>query len=197
MNRRQWLKATLASSAVISLGGVTWLTGKDNDDKLTVSAAITLLESLKPLKLTATGIWGVPQILNHCAQSVDYSLSGFPSHKSAVFKFTLGNAAFAAFAHAGKMSHSLSEPIPGAPSLTPVPLASESVTPEPLALKAATEAERISAELAIDGLITALKRFSAHDGPLAPHFAYGPLTKAEYELAHVMHLNNHLSEIIN
>jgi hypothetical protein len=188
MNRRQWLKATLASSAVISLGGVTWLTGKDNDDKLTVSAAIMQLESLKPLKLTATGIWSVPQILNHCAQSVDYSLSGFPSHKSAVFKFTLGNAAFAAFAHAGKMSHSLSEPIPGAPSLTPAPLASESVTPE---------AERISAELAIDGLITALQRFSAHDGPLAPHFAYGPLTKAEYELAHVMHLNNHLSEIIS
>jgi hypothetical protein len=187
MNRRQWLKTTLASSVVISLGGVTWLTGKDNDDKLTVSDAITLLESLKPLELRATGIWSVPQILNHCAQSVDYSLSGYPRHKSALFKFTLGNAAFAAFAHAGKMSHSLSEPIPGAPSLTTMPLTSEPVT----------EAKGISNELAIDELIASLKRFSAYDGPLAAHFAYGVLTKAEYELAHLMHLNNHLSEIIS
>lgn len=30
---------------------------------------------------------------------------------------------------------------------------------------------------------------------LAPHFAYGPLTKQQYEMAHVMHFNNHLKEI--
>jgi hypothetical protein len=30
---------------------------------------------------------------------------------------------------------------------------------------------------------------------LAPHFAYGALDRAQYTAAHVMHINNHLTEI--
>ncbi|MFT6701096.1 MAG: hypothetical protein ACJAUM_000956, partial [Pseudomonadales bacterium] len=29
-----------------------------------------------------------------------------------------------------------------------------------------------------------------------PHFAYGELTKSQYELAHAMHFVNHLKELV-
>lgn len=37
--------------------------------------------------------------------------------------------------------------------------------------------------------------FQSYDGRLAEHFAYGSLTKQEYERAHAMHFYNHLLEI--
>jgi hypothetical protein len=38
-----------------------------------------------------------------------------------------------------------------------------------------------------------MQAFLKWTGPLRPHFAYGELAKPEYELAHAMHLANHLS----
>ena len=35
--------------------------------------------------------------------------------------------------------------------------------------------------------------FAASSKPLLPHFAYGDLSKQEYELAHAMHLADHPS----
>jgi hypothetical protein len=35
--------------------------------------------------------------------------------------------------------------------------------------------------------------FSAWTKPLQPHFAYGALSKPDYEQAHAMHLAQHLS----
>ena len=32
-------------------------------------------------------------------------------------------------------------------------------------------------------------------GRLAPHFAYGELTKEQYRVAHILHVYNHLEEI--
>ena len=37
-------------------------------------------------------------------------------------------------------------------------------------------------------------RFATFEGELAPHFAYGRVTKADYEALHAMHLANHLSQ---
>lgn len=39
----------------------------------------------------------------------------------------------------------------------------------------------------------ALQAFRATTAPLRPHFAYGELSRPEYELAHAMHLANHFS----
>ena len=39
----------------------------------------------------------------------------------------------------------------------------------------------------------AVQAFAHHAGPLHPHFAYGALSKVQYEQAHAMHLANHLS----
>ena len=131
-------------------------------------------------RLSAAGVralepataWNWSQTLVHCAQSIEYSLSGFPAPRSALFQNTLGAAAFHVFALRGRMNHNLAEPIPGAPAL-------DAAVPD--------------ASAALARLRQAVQGFAIHAGPLHPHFAYGPLSKAQYEQAHAMHLANHLS----
>ena len=93
---------------------------------------------------------------------------------AALFQNTAGNAAFAFFKWRGRMSHGLAEPIPGAPALT----AAGDWRP------------------AAQRLRNAIQRFSAYNGELKPHFAYGPLTKAEFAQAHQMHIVNHRDEFV-
>jgi hypothetical protein len=69
------------------------------------------------------------------------------------------------------MTHDLGEPIPGAPALDAAAAASPAM-------------ERLEASM---------RDFLRWTGPLRPHFAYGALTKPEYERAHALHLANHLS----
>jgi len=137
-----------------------------------LAAALRAIEGLGA-NSRSTGAWTLPQILNHAAQSVEYSLSGFPQPKSALFQATLGKTALAVFQARGRMSHSLDEPIPGAPALAAAdPLPAAKVR-----------------------LVKALRDFDAHQGPLQPHFAYGALDKPHYARAHLMHLANHWAEI--
>lgn len=122
--------------------------------------------------LRTTGAWNLAQVMNHVAQSVEYSLDGFPQPKSALFQSTAGTVAFALFDARGQMHHPLDQPIPGAPVLP-----AEAPLPE-----------------AIVRLLAAFDRFEAHAGPLQPHFAYGALDKPAYTRAHLMHLANHWAE---
>ena len=50
-------------------------------------------------------------------------------------------------------------------------------------------------DVAMAELIAEIGQFIAWQGELAPHFAYGNLTKAQYYNAHYLHIQNHLSEI--
>ena len=118
-------------------------------------------------------LWNWGQTLTHLAQSIEYSMSGFPQARSALFQRTVGAAAFGVFTWRGRMSHPLDDPIPSAPAL---PADTDTDT-------AATLAR----------LQTAAQAFRDHNGPLQPQFAYGALSKAEYEQAHAMHLANHFS----
>ena len=45
-------------------------------------------------------------------------------------------------------------------------------------------------------LENAIARFRAHTGPLAPHFAYGPVSKDAWEAVHAMHVANHLDALL-
>ena len=118
------------------------------------------------------GAWTLAQMLDHAAQSVEYSMYGFPVMKPALFRATVGRAAFKVFDTRGAMRHDLAAPIPGAP----VP--------------------GTDLQAAISRLVQALRAFDAHAGPLKPHFAYGALDKAQYARAHLMHLANHWDEIV-
>ena len=71
------------------------------------------------------------------------------------------------------MTHDLSEPIPGAPAI----------------------ASEKDIKVALARLEKSLLVFKQYEGELSVHFAYGELSKEEYEKAHVMHLYNHLQEV--
>ena len=62
----------------------------------TVAAALQAIDGLATGWRSA-GTWSLAQVLNHAAQSIEYSMSGFPESKSALFRATVGSAAFALF----------------------------------------------------------------------------------------------------
>lgn len=124
--------------------------------------------------VNATGAWPLAAVLDHLAQSIEMSIDGYPQQRSMLFQQTAGRAAFSVFRMRGRMSHGLDQPIPGAPALT----AGEHWADASRRLRASIE------------------RFEAHSGALAPHFAYGALSKADYALAHAMHIANHQDEIV-
>lgn len=128
----------------------------------------------KASSVKAVGAWPMGAVLEHLAQSIEMSMDGFPQPRSPLFQNTAGNAAFAFFKWRGRMSHGLAEPIPGAPSL-------------------GAGANWSHAAVRLRQAIT---RFNAYNGALKPHFAYGPLSKAEFSLAHNMHIANHQDEIL-
>lgn len=136
---------------------------------LQADAELARLSSAK--ELASDAVWSWTQTLQHCAQSIEFSMQGFPESKSSLFQNTLGAAAFGVFAWRGRMSHDLAEPIPGAGVLD----------------------EKLAAAQALARLRAAIHQFQAWSAPFKPHFAYGMLDKKEYELAHAMHLANHLS----
>lgn len=114
--------------------------------------------------------WDVPHTLEHCARSITHSLQGFPVLKPAIFRATVGPVAFRVFDAMGRMRHDLLQEIPG-----------DTPPPPP----------RLGEALAI--LRERILTFDRWEGPLQPHFAYGRLTKAQYERAHSMHVANHLA----
>ena len=138
-----------------------------------IDAALKTLEQLKTLAPRMTGAWDMPHVLHHTAQSIEFSISGFPEPKPAWFRATVGSYAFALFNARGQMTHNLAEPIPGAPEIA---------QGQPLAP-------------AIDHIVSALQSFERHTGARMPHFAFGALGKADYTRAHLMHLANHWVEL--
>ncbi|HYD61179.1 MAG TPA: DUF1569 domain-containing protein [Noviherbaspirillum sp.] len=153
--------------------GLLWVRAGNDGAILTVDAALQKIDALAKGTVTSTGKWNPHQVFTHCAQSIEYSMSGYPAPKPKLFQDTAGAAAFALFSAKGKMRHGLAEQIDGAPAL---------------------EAKTDTAE-ALARLRQAFLAFRQFGGAFAPHFAYGPLDKQQYEQAHVMHFYNHLDEI--
>ena len=146
-----------------------------NDRRLVFTSFAQALSELDRLArarpLQPAPQWSWAQTLVHCAQSIEYSMSGFPQARSQAFQRTVGAAAFTVFSWRGRMTHDLGEPIPGAPPLD-------------------ADAE---VAVAVERLKRSVLAFTQWQQPLRPHFAYGDLSKAEYEKAHAMHLANHFS----
>ncbi len=173
MQRRHFLQLT-AVTGVAAVGLGYWrLPLASRPALVSIEGALQVLERLSPQALVSVQGWNPAQVFNHCAQSIDFSIDGYPELKANWFRHSVGPAAFSVFASRGAMRHPLNQPIPGAPALD---------TPSDPAL-------------ALQRLQTAFSRFIAHTGALQPHFAYGQLNHAEYAQAHVLHLYNHLSLI--
>lgn len=174
MNRRRFVTLTGVSlvTATTALRPVAAKAATAAKSGLTIADALQTLDLLEQAQIKLSGRWNLYQVYTHLAQSVEYSMTGYPEQKSWLFQNTVGSLAFAVFSGKGSMNHGLDEAIPGAP-----PLPAEG-----------------DPRLALDRLRQALLAFDAYEEPLQPHFAYGELSKAEYEQAHVMHLNNHLDQ---
>lgn len=169
-------RAILIAATGAAAAGLAGCRGNSTEDRqlqfASLAAAEAELERLAQAgALASSAAWSWAQTLAHCAQSIEFSMAGFPQPKSALFQRTVGAAALGVFSWRGRMSHDLAEPIPGAP-----------------ALDAAADPTQ-----ALQRLGGAIAAFRAWTGALRPHFAYGALGKQDYELAHAMHLANHLS----
>lgn len=170
LSRRSFIIASSTIGAAAVLGTGAWLAIPRNEADLTIANLLSKLQKTDINSLQPNGEMNLFQCLTHMAQSVEYSMTGYPQHKSDLFKSTVGKAAFTAFSSKGQMSHNLSEPIPGAPAI--------SAEGDPL--------------LALERLTSSLQNFEGYQGELFEHFAYGSLSKDDYALAHVMHVYDHL-----
>ena len=122
----------------------------------TLADCVRWLDSIEAAPaVRATGAWPLSAVLDHLAQSIEMSMDGFPQAKGALFQATAGRAAFAVFRLRGRMSHGLDQAIPGAPALS----------------------SGADWKAPAQRLRRAIARFDAHAGALAPHFAYGALSK--------------------
>jgi hypothetical protein len=113
--------------------------------------------------------WTLAQAIAHCAQSIECSMTGYPELRSVLFRVTIGPLAKRKFLRDRKMSHDVSAPVPGAPPIDP----------------------SIALDAACDRADAALRSFTAFDGTLAPHLAYGRCTKPEYAQLHLLHFEDH------
>ena len=171
MQRRTAFLALASAGAIAAVGGgYRWLTKDRDHSALALDLTLNDLGALNADSVETTGAWDVARTFNHLAQSVEFSLSGFPEPKSALFQSTVGRLAFNVFQAQGHMNHGLDEEIPGEVITAATPKAAKA------------------------RLLTALTAFDASSDRLMPHFAYGALSKDEYARAHVMHINNHLEE---
>jgi len=128
------------------------------------------VEALAASGPEASGGWPWARVLEHCAQSIEYSMDGFPKLKPGFIRATVGRIVAGRFLSRGALSHDLQAAIPGAPALT-----------------------EDDASKALARLQQAVERFEAHDGALADHFIFGRVQKADYDHLHAMHIENHLS----
>jgi hypothetical protein len=167
MNRRLFL--------IAPLGALTGAAMADTPKVQTLDEVLNWLDRLdRATQVRSTTEWKMLAVFEHLAQSIEMSLDGFPQPKPAWFQATLGPAAFAFFGLRGRMSHSLTEPIPGAPALTQ----NEDWKPG---------AQRLR---------VAVSRFQTRTGPLHPHFAYGELSRPDFARAHALHIANHQDGIV-
>lgn len=135
-----------------------------------LDSALKELEKLReaPRVLLSPG-WDLSHILDHCTRSIEHSMLGFPEQKNVIFQKLIGSTAFHLFDARGYMSHDLSEEIPGDVFEPPPPPLDE----------------------AIEKLQKTIGAFLAYQGEMSPHFAYGALSKSQYERANAMHIANH------
>ena len=175
MKRSKFLKITAAGGVFIIFGlwkGI-FLKNSNRSRDVSIAAALKIIDSFKTKELTSSGAWKPAYIFSHCAQSLEYAISGFPEHKPELYKQTIGKLALSFFSSRKKLSHALDDPIPGAPAIP----------------------EDVPVLTALNRLEKAFVALRDHQDSFQPHFVFGSLTKEQYALVQVIHFYNHLDEV--
>ena len=123
-----------------------------------------------PNLLATNSVWNLSQTVQHCAQTIGYSVTGYPKLKPRLYRATVGALAKRVFLRSGAMRHPLGAEIDGAPPLDP----------------------GLGVTEAVARLTDAVQQFSSHQTSHAPHPAYGSCTHQEFAALHGMHLVEHL-----
>lgn len=177
MSRKRFLKLSMGTMAAAGLG--LTVTGCDQaprgralmfaslEDALT---EIDLIEANPPVEMQQE--WTLYKVLNHLAQSCEYSMSGYPEMYSPLVQ-TISKILFNNYKQNGYMTHNLADPVPGAPDI----------------------ADTGDLSLAFQRLRNAIFDFQNWTGALFPHFAYGDLSYEDWELAHAFHMADHFSSL--
>ncbi|URD69537.1 DUF1569 domain-containing protein [Leptospira borgpetersenii] len=183
LNRREFLNSSVKFFVFIGASGAIApsLTGCNSEPKgavdgnlsfVSLSQVLNELGIFKKLNsIRGYGAWDAGKVFLHCAQSIEYSIQGYPENKSALFQNTIGKLVFLNFVSSKKMSHDLEAPIPGSTEI-----------------RVGTDWKE-----SLSILRETILKFQTYDKELKPHFAYGSLSKQEYDLAHAMHIANHFS----
>lgn len=168
MNRRKFLLAGVAVAGASAAG----LYGASNRFVADLAALQQELRQMAGKTLYSSGSWNVSQIFQHLTQSVRGSYQGYPQQRNWWFQHSIGPLALQGFKAAGAMRHPLDEAIPGMADLDAM----------------------LDPQVALATLLQALDEFAAAT-TLAPHFAYGTLSHADFQAAHQLHIRQHLSQI--
>lgn len=175
MTRKSFLRLTAGVAFAASVGALTTGCGERGRNlKFStldqVLAELALIEANQPIALQQP--WSLYKILNHTAQSMEYSLTGYPEMDPAS-RQTLAKIVFNYFKKQGFMNHTLDAVVPGAPEIP----------------------DDGPVEEGFLRLRNAISDFQNFTGELHPHFSYGELTREEWEIAHSMHCADHFSSM--
>ncbi|TFC59948.1 DUF1569 domain-containing protein [Cryobacterium sp. TMB1-7] len=120
--------------------------------------------------LSPRGTYSFSETAQHAAQSIGYSMTGYPHLAPVSLRVTVGRAVKHLFLRRGAMRHNLSAPVSGAPELDPA----------------------MPDLAAVAVLRTAVNALVAFTGDLQPHPTYGRCTKAQVANLQTQHLREHL-----
>lgn len=183
MKRRHFLAGAAGVLAAGSTIGYASLNSKPDNAFNTLAEVKVQLRSLMDALsknesvevsrfVSSNNAWTPAQHFVHMAQSIELSINGYPVHRSDTFKSFVGPLAFSVFSSKGASTHNTMELIPGTKPVTPdLPLSQ-----------------------AVNRLIAAIEMFESSD-KVQSHFAYGDLTIAEYQNAHLFHINEHWQDL--
>lgn len=172
LDRRMFTKYIVSGAFLgVAGAGYYWLNAPRDQSHLSLDLMLTKLDGLSKTPLETSGSWDASRTFHHLAQSVEFSMTGYPEQKPPIFQKTVGALAYKVFNARGAMSHGLDDVIPG-----------EIVTDDG------------QTQAALLRLKNALLTFKEYGSDMKAHFAYGQLSKGDYSIAHVLHINNHLEE---
>ena len=98
-------------ASTVAVAGTAGCQARPEDRQLTFASLAAAEEEIARLMqakaLDSGTIWSWAQTLAHCAQSIEFSMSGYPQPKSRLFQRTVGSLAVETFAWRVRMTHDL------------------------------------------------------------------------------------------
>jgi hypothetical protein len=176
MSRKTFLRLTLGTAAAVSFAPLTGCSKPGRklrfasiDDALAETALIET--NLATVQMQQP--WSLYKVLEHMAQSMEYSMTGYPQMESGALMTAGRFVFFNVFKPQGYMSHDLGAPVPGAPDI----------------------ADDGPLEEAFLRYRNACNDFQNFTGAVMPHFTYGELSYEDWVLAHAFHAADHYSSL--